>query len=66
MNGLSMPYAPALKNGESVTYSSGRVCQSMVASTSPYMEFSLGYCVGPTRTAFAWNMRRMPRSPKKP
>ena len=63
MNGWSMPYAPALKNGVCETYSSGTLGQSKVVTASLCMCHSLGNCAGPIRTAFPWNSRRTPRSP---
>src|SRR5258706_254413 len=45
--------AYAFTAGDCVTYSSGRLCQSIVVSTSVSRASSCGRCAGPTRTAFA-------------
>jgi hypothetical protein len=66
MNGSSTPTAPAFTNGVCETKTSTSSGQSSVVRTSDMRLWSVGNCVGPTLTAFAWNSRRIPRSPKNP
>ena len=65
MNGSSTPYAPALKIGVCVTYSSGTRSHPNVVQFSRCIPQSRGNCVGPQRTALPWKSSRIPRSPPR-